>query len=54
MYRQVTGKEAGSIVLFHNNAKYTATALPSILDNLLRKDMNLSQYPNLFIKTAMI
>lgn len=38
MYRQVTGKvKPGSIVLFHNNAKYTATALPSILDNLLEE-----------------
>lgn len=36
MYRQVTGKvKSGSIVLFHNNAKYITQALPSILDKLL-------------------
>lgn len=36
MYRQVTERvEPGSIVLFHNNAKYTAQTLPSILDRLL-------------------
>ncbi|HZJ82731.1 MAG TPA: polysaccharide deacetylase family protein [Clostridia bacterium] len=36
MYRQVTEKvKPGSIVLFHNNAKYTTQALPGILDKLL-------------------
>ncbi len=36
MYGQVTEKVGpGSIVLFHNNAKYITEALPSILDKLL-------------------
>lgn len=36
MYNQVIEKvKPGSIVLFHNNAKYTAETLPSILDKLL-------------------
>jgi len=36
MYRQVTEKvKPGSIVLFHNNAKYITQTLPSILDQLL-------------------
>lgn len=38
MYRQVTEKvRSGSIVLFHNNAKYIAQALPGILDNLIER-----------------
>jgi len=38
MYRQVTSKvRNGSIVLFHNNAKYTTKALPLILDHLLKE-----------------
>src|SRR5665647_1346192 len=36
MYDRVTKKvQNGSIILFHNNAKYTTEALPSILDYLL-------------------
>ncbi len=36
MFKQVTSKvRNGSIVLFHNNAKYTPQALPLILDHLL-------------------
>jgi polysaccharide deacetylase family sporulation protein PdaB len=36
MYKQVISKvRNGSIILFHNNAKYTAQALPRILDHLL-------------------
>lgn len=38
MYRQVTEKvKPGSIVLFHNNAKYISQTLPSILDKLLKE-----------------
>lgn len=38
MYNQVTKKvRNGSIVLFHNNAKYTTKALPKILDHLLEE-----------------
>ncbi|NLJ41831.1 MAG: polysaccharide deacetylase family protein [Clostridiales bacterium] len=36
MFKQVTEKvKPGSIVLFHNNAKYIADALPIILDRLI-------------------
>jgi len=38
LYRQVTEKvKSGSIVLFHNNAKYITQALPGILDNILER-----------------
>ncbi|MDD3840030.1 MAG: polysaccharide deacetylase family sporulation protein PdaB [Clostridia bacterium] len=40
----------GSIVLFHNNAKYTPKALPTILDNLLKEGYEIVPISELIYK----
>lgn len=50
MYNQVTKKvRNGSIVLFHNNAKYTTKALPKILDHLTEEEYRIVPISELII-----
>lgn len=51
MFNQVTKKvRKGSIVLFHNNAKYTTQALPSILDYLISEGYRIVPISELILK----
>jgi len=51
MFKQVTGKvRNGSIVLFHNNAKYITQALPKILDHLLEEGYQFVPISELILK----
>jgi len=51
MFRQVTQKvKKGSIVLFHNNAKYIADALPLILDDLIARGYEIVPISELIYK----
>lgn len=51
MFNRVTKKvRNGSIVLFHNNAKYTPEALPSILDHLISEGYSIVPVSELIIK----
>ncbi|MFY9177535.1 MAG: polysaccharide deacetylase family protein [Caldicoprobacterales bacterium] len=53
MYKQVTDKvKPGSIVLFHNNAKYITQALPSILDKLLSEGYEIVPISDLIYKNS--
>ena len=48
---RVTGKvQNGSIVLFHNAAKYTPDALPTILENLLDEGYSIVPVSQLIYK----
>ncbi len=51
MFNQVTNKvQNGSIVLFHNNAKYIVQALPSILDHLIKEGYTIVPISELIYK----
>jgi len=51
MFDRVTGKtRSGSIILFHNNAKYITQALPSILDHLLAEGYQIIPVSELIYK----
>ena len=52
-YKQVTEKvKSGSIVLFHNNAKYTTQALPGILDKFLEEGYDFVPISELIYKDS--
>ena len=51
MFNQVTKKvRNGSIVLFHNNAKYIVQALPLILDHILEEGYSIVPISELIYK----
>jgi peptidoglycan/xylan/chitin deacetylase (PgdA/CDA1 family) len=53
MYKQVTERvRQGSIILFHNNAKYIPQALPGILDNLIERGYSIVPISELVYKNS--